>query len=696
MTESKGPRQVDAGGLGDRGKGGPPSTSAVARGSGPVKEAAAVLQMLQQASPPDTCVEVRLVPPSEGQVMRKWLPVGAPIEPFLAGVARSARGRSVYYGAQPRRGEGGKAEDVAAGIAVWADLDRPAAKPSPLPTSVLVETSPGRFQALWLLDKPTNDVERIEALNRRIVAHLDADAASTDIAHVLRLPGFPNLKYANHPLARLRYCSPDRRYSLAELEAAFPEVAEGRPKPLSIAETLEGMVPGNRNVSLFRMACKLRSKGLGDADVAAFVRQSGRDQGLSDREIADILKSVARYPDGHEAEGEPPGPILVRLANVRREEVSWLWEGYIPRGRLTGVMGDPSVGKSWLTVAIAAAVTQGAPLPGQERGCEPGNVLILTAEDGLADTVRPRLEDMGADLTRVTVLTAVRDAKGRERHPSLVDDLDALESALAGGGYALVIIDPLNAYLGHALDTHRDAALRSVLSPLAALAERCKVAVVFVLHLNKGRRDRAIYRAQGSIAYTAAARVVHLVGQKPDNPTERALVPIKNNLVAMPPAIGFEIADGRFLWRGETSLTAGILLAPDGDDGERGALADAVGFLREALADGARPVKEVQQEATSLGIAPKTLRRARESLGVKSGRQGGLAADGYWTWTLPKLPIGDTMGSLGKLDAKSGPTGDGDGHLSGDGLRPTDGPLVRFAVQQLGLPIIQRRPPAPP
>src|SRR3989442_136267 len=169
----------------------------------------------------------------------------------------------------------------------------------------------------------------------------------------------------------------------------------------------------------------------------------------------------------------------------------------------------------------------------------PANVLILTAEDGLSDTVVPRLQELGADLSRVTVLTSVR-REGKERHFSLVDDMAALEAALVGGDFALVIIDPLNAYLGTSLDTHRDAALRSVLTPLAALVERFGVALIAIRHLTKGARDRAIYRGQGSIAYTAAARVVHLVGVDPNNDKQRVIACIKNNLALHPPALAFE------------------------------------------------------------------------------------------------------------------------------------------------------------
>jgi len=389
-------------------------------------------------------------------------------------------------------------------------------------------------------------------------------------------------------------------------------------------------------------------------------------------------------------------PVLVELSCVQREEVHWLWQDRMPLGRLTGIVGDPGVGKSWLTLAIGAAVTTGAPLAEQGAGREPGNVLLLTAEDGLADTVRPRLEDMGADLDRVTVLRAVRDAKGNERHPSLLTDLSALESALAAGGYQLVIIDPINAYLGVDLDTHRDAPLRAVLAPLAALAERLAVAVVFVMHLNKGQRDRAIYRAQGGIAYVAAARVVHLVGVNPDDERERVFACIKNNLAPLPPARAFEIAEGRFLWRGETSVTPAAILGPYSDDGERNALAEAVDFLRSILADGPMWARQVHGEAHEAGISERTLKRAKAALGVKSEHQGGLGHEGHWQWTLPKSATPPNMVDVAPLDdtgCESFSSGEPGGPLGGDnGLRSTDSPLVRYAVEQFGLPIIGRRP----
>lgn len=354
--------------------------------------------------------------------------------------------------------------------------------------------------------------------------------------------------------------------------------------------------------------------------------------------------------------------VTVRVADVRREGVHWLWRRRIPFGRLTALLGDPGVGKSWLTLAVAAAVTRGATLPGDDTSGKPSRVLVLTAEDGLADTVRPRLEDMGADLTLVHVLTATRDLDGRERFPSLADDLSALDAELQRGDYVLLIVDPINAYLGTQVDSHRDAAIRSVLGPLAQLAERHGVAVLFTLHLTKSGRDRAIYRGQGSIAYSAAARVVLLAGQ--DSETgNRALIWVKGNLSAPAPAIGYEIADARFAWLGESQLTAAQLLAPDADASERPAQREAEDFLRQVLADGPRPAKDTTKEAEEAGIARRTLWRAKTALDVVADREGeaGKRGAGKWVWRLPdrvysaSTSKGENNGTLNHSVSEGGP-----------------------------------------
>ena len=351
-------------------------------------------------------------------------------------------------------------------------------------------------------------------------------------------------------------------------------------------------------------------------------------------------------PDATPEDPEAPTrtAVVVKLETVAREEVDWIWQDRLPLRRLTGFIGDPGAGKSWGLLGITTAITKGVSLPGETIGSAPAKALILTAEDGLADTVVPRLEDMGADVSMVRVLDAVQDHDSRQML-SLVTDIDIIEDALSReDDYKLLILDPINAYLGSVLDTHRDAALRSVLAPLADLAERYSIAVAFILHLTKGQADRAIYRAQGNIAYVAAARVVHLVGVNPDDEDERIMACIKNNLVAKPPAVTFTLNEGQFRWKGLTDIAPASLLKGDDDEEVRtGALAEAGDFLRQVLADGPRGAEATIKEAIDVGIAKRTLMRAKAALKVSGKRFGelGVRGGGGWFWRLEPYDPGD-------------------------------------------------------
>src|SRR5205085_12252403 len=152
---------------------------------------------------------------------------------------------------------------------------------------------------------------------------------------------------------------------------------------------------------------------------------------------------------------------IVRMADVATEFVRWLWHPYIPLGKITILEGDPGLGKSWLTCAIAAAVSCGRGLPGTDS-FEPGNVLMLSAEDGLADTLRPRLDAVGADVSRVFALA----------EPITFDTpgLIRLEAAIIEHKPSLVIIDPLFAFTGAKTDIHRANECRAISAPLAAIA----------------------------------------------------------------------------------------------------------------------------------------------------------------------------------------------------------------------------------
>lgn len=334
-----------------------------------------------------------------------------------------------------------------------------------------------------------------------------------------------------------------------------------------------------------------------------------------------------------EAEYPSQRPVTVELAQVEPQQVEWLWSGWIPQGRLSLLIGHAGQGKSWLTLAIAAAVSRGWPLPGDDRPRTPRRVLLIGAEDGLADTVRPRLDALGADVSQIVALEGVTTERGERGF--LLADVGPLEQVLVGGGFRLVVIDPLTAFAGRA-DSFKDAEVRGLLAPLAQLAERHACAIVGVMHFRKGQADTALQRASGSIAWGAAARSVFAVGTDPqaqDGTSERHVLPIKHNLCPAPEGITFSLEAGRFAWGGRSHLSAGQLMAaPTGGDDD-GALAEARDWLAELLADGPVAAREVEQAARAAALSWASVRRAKSALGVRSRKAG---MDSGWSWSLPE------------------------------------------------------------
>jgi predicted ATP-dependent serine protease len=318
--------------------------------------------------------------------------------------------------------------------------------------------------------------------------------------------------------------------------------------------------------------------------------------------------------------------------------VEWAWPGRIPRGKLTLIIGEPGDGKSQVSTDITARTTRGAPWPDDSGHATEGAVIILAAEDGIADTIRPRLNRQDGNSARVYVLRAVRIA-GLESPFSLERDLPALERALAETRAVMLVIDPLSAYLG-SRDSYKDAEIRAILTPLAALAERYRVAVVGILHLTKAAARRLLLRAQGSIAFVAQARVVLAVGEDPDHPGRRFLAAVKNNLGPNAPTLAFRLSDAGVIW--ESAPVAGsadTLLAQDEPASrtechERDAAAQ---FLRNLLDDGPVASKQVEADAKANGISQRTLWRAKTDLGIKPYRsQTTTGNTGPWYWSLPQ------------------------------------------------------------
>lgn len=343
--------------------------------------------------------------------------------------------------------------------------------------------------------------------------------------------------------------------------------------------------------------------------------------------------------------------VTVRLSDVAPEHIDWLWHGRLARGKLHVVDGDPGKGKSTLAISWIAAVTTGGVWPdGTPVGAPPCGAVLLSAEDGLADTIRPRLDAHGADATRVLALTGVRraDRDSGEVHevpPVLPADLGAVESAARAVGAALVVIDPLMAYLGSEVNAHRDQDVRLALAPLARLAERLHVAVVIIRHLRKSGGS-AIYSGGGSIGIIGAARIGYTVGVDPNDETQCVLACSKTNIGVNPPSLAYRLvaddkhACARVQWIGPVAVSADELTAERG--ATRATEIDATRrWIVDYLADagGTADARTIKQDASRCDIAVRTLERAKaamESAGELTTQRSGGGRTLRYEWTLTR------------------------------------------------------------
>jgi hypothetical protein len=328
----------------------------------------------------------------------------------------------------------------------------------------------------------------------------------------------------------------------------------------------------------------------------------------------------------------------VQLSDVEHEPVKWLWPSRIPFGKVTILDGDPGVGKSTIALDLAARVSSGRPMPHADVGVV-GNVLVITAEDGLADTVRPRLEAAGADISRVHGVTGTYDLEQAQldflRLPA---DLGPLMDKVQDLAAQLVIIDPLFAYLDGRVNSWRDHDVRRALTPLADAARHTSAAVICIRHFTKNEKAQAKHRGGGSIGILGAARAGFLVVEHPQSNQLRVFAPTKMNLCESPPALAFQIEPHgdtcRIAWGDECDLTADALLAAARCSREGGPREVAAAFLKRMLSYGGRPAADIEQAGEEEGINPRTLRRAATDLGVQRSRQG-FGPGAKFLWSLP-------------------------------------------------------------
>lgn len=393
--------------------------------------------------------------------------------------------------------------------------------------------------------------------------------------------------------------------------------------------------PGRKHARQVRDS--LRGVAASVAVVEAAEGKDAADHLAAGRGLDEFASEGALVTKEHEVTKKAapaPGAQVVRLADVEPEHVSWLWDGYLPLGKVVTIDGDPGVGKSTLTLDLAARVSTGSPMP---DGTAPvkGSVMILSAEDGLADTIRPRLDAAGADPERVITVTGITGPDGESRPLSFPEDIPAIEQIITENGVVLVVVDVLMAYLSGQVNSHRDQDVRRALHVLSAMAERTGCCVVVLRHLNKTSGGNAMYRGGGSIGIIGAARAGFMCGADPDDETGQARVfaSVKANLASEPPALAYRLVPDELRgcahvqWDGPSEHRASTLLSePAGEDEreDRNERTEAADWLVAYLIDngGEATPADAKKAARDAGIATRTLERARVKAHVRIQRTG--------------------------------------------------------------------------
>jgi putative DNA primase/helicase len=358
--------------------------------------------------------------------------------------------------------------------------------------------------------------------------------------------------------------------------------------------------------------------------------------------VADHLSRQEDSPQGAPRPSTLPLPTdptaiagcadLLYLCDLQPQPVQWLWQNRLAVGSLAMISGVPGSGKTWIALAIAAALSRGqAPVPGEspELPSEPCTVLYASMEHDSSEIIHPRFASLNGDPTRLVVLRGAVSSPS----PSVnLSDPSILEDALQRTQARLVILDSFHASSGAGVDLDEPAEALPFLQSLARLVERHRCCVLFIRHLSKRGVGRPPLRSQGSLQISTALRTEFLAGCSPDAPSQPALLQVKSNLGPLAPPLSYRIDDAGFFWTGPSKLTLEDMLAirPTGAGLPKRKFAGE--WLYEYLQGGSQSQYNIETAAERDGVCIATLRRAKFDIGVRSAKDG---IKGVWYWSLP-------------------------------------------------------------
>lgn len=368
---------------------------------------------------------------------------------------------------------------------------------------------------------------------------------------------------------------------------------------------------------------------------------------------------VATYNNGnrarkrkHEDEDEEALLRTVNMGEVAMRPVEWLWHPWMAYGKLAVLDGDPSLGKSTLALTFAACVSNGLRFPNEDapiQAREPQHVVVLSAEDGAGDTIKPRLIEAGARLENITLVQSVGYDEDRQRMVHLPEDVPLLRELVGDLHAGLVVMDVLAAYTGgRGMNSHADADIRTVLAPLSQMADDTRAAVLALRHLNKTSSEtNAMYRGGGSIAIVGAARHAFVVAQHPEDEDKRIMACVKNNLAKKPEPFAYSIVRGekhdvaRAVFHSEpVDVSLDQMMRGKKEQRQYAQAptkkAAAMDLVATMLEDGPLPATDIQATGKELfGLTPRTMQRAAEELGIVPYREELDNGTHRWMWHLP-------------------------------------------------------------